>query len=39
MSDIIFGAEGFGKGSKFYSLLNQKGKLTTNYHGTILRQR
>ena len=34
--DIIFGAEGFGKGRSFI-LLNQKGKLTTNYHGTILR--
>ena len=34
--DIIFGAEGFEKGRSFI-LLNQKGKLTTNYHGTILR--
>jgi hypothetical protein len=34
--DIIFGAEGFEKG-RSYILLNMFGKLTTNYHGTILR--
>jgi type I restriction enzyme S subunit len=34
--DIIFGAEGFEKGRSFI-LLNYQGKLTTNYHGTILR--
>jgi type I restriction enzyme S subunit len=34
--DIVFGAEGFDKG-RSHILLNQEGKLTTNYHGTILR--
>lgn len=34
--DIIFGAEGFEKG-RSHILTHQVGKLTTNYHGTILR--
>jgi len=34
--DIIFGAEGFEKG-RSHILINTEGKLTTNYHGTILR--
>lgn len=34
--DIIFGAEGFEKG-RSHILTNKEGKLTTNYHGTILR--
>ena len=34
--DIIFGAEGFGKGRSFIPL-NEKGKFITNIHGTMLR--
>lgn len=34
--DIIFGAEGFEKG-RSHILIDKDGKLTTNYHGTILR--
>lgn len=34
--DIIFGAEGFEKG-RSHILINKNGKLTTNYHGTIIR--
>jgi len=34
--DIIFGAEGFEKG-RSHILIDTEGKLTTNYHGTILR--
>ena len=36
--DIIFGAEGFGKG-RSHILIDVNGKLTTNYHGTILRHK
>jgi len=34
--DIIFGAEGFGKGRSVIPL-NEKGKFITNIHGTMLR--
>jgi len=34
--DIIFGAEGFGKGRSFMPL-NEKGEYITNIHGTMLR--
>jgi len=34
--DIIFGAEGFGKGRSFIPL-NEKGEYITNIHGTMLR--